>query len=54
MLFINIYLKKSIQKSITTINVQEFKKIIDVIILRIRNDLILKKKVKAKNNIFAI
>jgi len=46
--FINIYLKKLIQRSIVIINAQKFEKIIDVTILRIRNNLILKKEQKLK------
>jgi len=47
-LFINIYLKKLIQKLITTINAQKFKKIINITILRICNNLVLKKEQKLK------
>ena len=47
-LFINIYLKKLIQKLITTINAQKFKKIINITTLRICNNLILKKEQKLK------
>jgi len=46
--FINIYLEKLIQKLIAIINVQEFEKIINVAMLRIRNDLMSKKEQKLK------
>jgi len=46
--FINIYFEKLIQRSIVIINAQELSKIIDATILRIRNDLILKKEQKLK------
>jgi len=46
--FINIYLEKLIQRSIAIINAQEFKKITNVTILRIRNNLILKREQKLK------
>ncbi len=48
MFFINIYLEKLIQRSIAIINAQEFKKITNVTILRIRNNLILKREQKLK------
>ncbi len=48
MFFINIYLEKLIQKLIAIINVQEFEKIINVAMLRIRNDLMSKKEQKLK------
>jgi len=46
--FINIYLKKLIQRSIATINAQKFRKIINIAILRIRNNLMSKKERKSK------
>jgi len=45
---IDVHLKKLIQKSITIINIQELNKIINATILRIRNDLILKREQKSK------
>ncbi len=48
MFFINIYLEMLIQRSIAIINPQEFIKITDVTILRIRNNLILKREQKLK------
>jgi len=47
-LFINIYLEKLIQRLIVIINVQKFEKIINVTMLRIRNNLMSKKKQKLK------
>ena len=42
--FIDVHFEKLIQRSITIINVQKLSKIIDAIILHIRNDLMLKRK----------
>jgi len=42
--FINIYLKKLVQKLIIIINIKELKKIIDIIILYICNNLIFRKR----------
>lgn len=46
--FIDIYLEKLVQKSITIMNVQELSKIINVAMLRIRNNLMLKKEQESK------
>ncbi len=46
--FINMHFEKLIQRLITIINVQELNKIINIIILRIRNNLMLKKEQKSK------
>jgi hypothetical protein len=50
-LFINIFLEKLIQISITIINVQKFKKIINIVMLRICNNLMSKKEQKLKARI---
>ena len=44
MFFINVYLKKLIQRLIIIINIKKLKKIINTTILRIRNNLIFKKR----------
>ena len=43
-----MYLEKLVQRSIAIINAQKLNKIINAIILRIRNDLILKKEQNLK------
>jgi len=43
-----VHLKKLIQKSIIIINAQELSKTINATMLRIRNDLMLKKEQKSK------
>jgi len=43
-----VHFEKLIQRLIAIINAQKLNKIIDAIILRIRNDLILKKEQKLK------
>jgi len=46
--FINIYFEKLIERLITIINIQELSKTINATILRIRNNLILKKEQKLR------
>ena len=43
-----MHLEKLIKKSIIVINIQELSKTIDVTMLRIRNDLMLKRKQKSR------
>jgi len=49
-----VHLEKLIQRLIAIINVQKLSKTIDVIILRIRNDLILKREQKSKLKIMVL
>jgi len=53
-LFINIYLKKLIQRLIVTINAQELNKTINTTIQYIRNNLIFKRKQKSKLEIISL
>ena len=52
--FINMYLEKLILKLIAIINVRKLSKIINVAMLRIRNNLMLKREQKSKLRITSL